>query len=647
MINIANITLHFADRPIFDEISYQVNELDRIGLVGRNGAGKSTMLKVIAGEISPDAGEVAKPKDHTIGYLPQEINHFSAKPIFEEVAGALVEQRKLTVRIDEIQAQFDRGIEDMDVMSELLDEFNALNHRYQMIGAGASEERIEKILLGLGFERNDFERPLSEFSGGWKMRVELAKILLTEPDLLLLDEPTNHLDIESIQWLEQFLKTYSGSIILISHDVAFLDAVTNRTIEIVYGRIRDYNANYTGYLEQREIILEKQMQDAKNQEKYIKDTEQLINKFRAKASKASFAQSLIKKLDKLEKVEVDDDQLQSLNLNFGEVARSGKLPVKAVGLAKSFGEKHLFSGVDIEIERGEKIALIGKNGIGKTTLLRILVGEESAQGKVELGHNVNLGYFAQHQTSTLEDDLTVFEVIDQEATGDMRTRVRSLLGTFLFRGDDIYKKVKVLSGGEKSRLALCRLMLKPYNTLIMDEPTNHLDIDSKQILKQALMNYQGTLLIVSHDRQFLEGMTDKLFEIQSGGLKIHYEDISTFLAQRNAANIAQFEQAARKEVRNSRDSEGPAKQTKRRQIEKDLRRVKSKVTKLEEEIKKFEIEITRLNEESASLDFSDQESVKKKFNEISVHKEKLAKSESEWEQLALEAEKFEQLLAEM
>lgn len=598
------------------------------------------MLKVIAEEIKPQGGEVARPKDYTIGYLPQEIDHYSNETVFDEVASALSAEKEVSNRIDEIQAAFDRGVDDMDEMAEMLEEFNTLNERYQLMGAGSSEEQIERILKGLGFDREDFSRPLSEFSGGWKMRVELAKILLTSPDLLLLDEPTNHLDIESIQWLEQFLKTYSGSIVLISHDVTFLDAVTNRTIEIVNGIIRDYNSNYTGYLGQRELILEKQKQDARNQEKYIKETEQLIDKFRAKASKASFAQSLIKKLDKLEKVEVDEDGLQSLNLNFGDVPRSGKVPMRATGLSKSFGENNLFNGVDIELERGEKVALIGKNGIGKTTLLRILVGEETSGGKVEIGHNVHLGYFAQHQTASLDSEQTVFETIDQEATGDMRTKVRSLLGTFLFRGDDIHKKVKVLSGGEKSRLALCRMMLKPYNMLIMDEPTNHLDIDSKEILKKALINYTGTLLIVSHDRHFLQGMTNKLFEIRRGGLKIHYDDIDTFLARRNAENIAQFEQVKKSKTEKARAADNRP-EVNRKQQEKEVKKLNHRVKKLEDEVSKLESTLEKLNLEAAEIDFSQQEDVRAKFDEITKVKERLEKTEKDWESAVTELEQAE------
>lgn len=643
MINIANISLHFGDRPIFDEVSFQINEQGRVGLVGRNGAGKSTLLKLIAGEINPQAGEVATPKGYTIGYLPQEIDHHSDATVFDEVASALSEEKELAARIDEIQHAFDQGVEDMDLMADLLEEFNTLNHRYQILGASGAEEQVERILKGLGFERKEFYRPVSTFSGGWKMRVELAKILLTAPDLLLLDEPTNHLDIDSIQWLEGFLKTYDGAIILISHDVAFLDGVTKRTIEIVNGNIRDYNAPYTGYLEQRQLIVEKQAQEAKNQEKYVKETEELINKFRAKKNKAAFAQSLIKKLDKMERVEVDEDHLKSLNLNFGEVPRSGKLPLKVTDIAKSFGEKHLFSKVSFEIERGEKIALIGKNGIGKTTLLRILVGDEPSEGKVELGHNVKLGYFAQHQTSTLQDDLTVFEVIDQEATGDMRTKVRSLLGTFLFSGDDIYKKVKVLSGGEKSRLALCKLMLTPYNLLVMDEPTNHLDIDSKQVLKQALLGFQGTLLIVSHDRQFLSGMTDKLFEIQSGGLKVHYDDIGEFLKKKNADNIAEFERVQKTKGNTNTGAAEPAAKSAqdKRQLEKEAKRLRTKVRNLEQDITKMEAKLAKLNAESAQLDFADQETVRKKFDEITIAKNILSDAETRWEQTSLELEEIE------
>lgn len=631
MVNLSQITLHFGERPIFDNVSFQINAQDRIGLVGRNGAGKSTMLKVLTGLIKPQAGEVAMPADYSIGYLSQELTHDSDETVFNEVISARSEEQKISRRIDEIQHHFDAGVSDEDEMAALLEEFNELNERFLLIGGQSAEELVERVLKGLGFQRDDFDRPLKEFSGGWKMRVELAKLLVSNPDLLLLDEPTNHLDIESIEWLETFLQTYSGAVVVISHDVAFLDAVTNRTIEVVNGKVRDYKVPYTKYLEQREQILEKQKQEARNQEKYVKNTEELINKFRAKSSKASFAQSLIKKLDRLEKVEVDEDNLDSLNLRFGEVPRAGKVVMRAEDLGKAYGAHRLFQNLNFEIERGEKIALIGKNGIGKTTLLRMLVGDETGEGKAELGHNVSLGYFAQHQTSTLSPGLSVFEVIDQEAKGEMRTKVRSLLGAFLFSGDDIHKKVKVLSGGEKSRLALCRLMLNSYNLLIMDEPTNHLDIDSKNILKRALMQYSGALLIVSHDRHFLQGLTSRLFEIRSGELKSHHEDISSFLAHRNAENIADFER---------KKSSGPVKKSssgdsrsgfeQRKQLEKEIKKHKKESSDLERKIALLQEKIDQMNEESAQLDFTLQDQVRARFEEIAKAKLQLEKLEEEW-----------------
>lgn len=648
MFGVGNVSLHFGDRPIFDGISFQVNDQDRIGLVGRNGAGKSTLLKLMAGLIKPQEGDVASSSGYTIGYLPQEIDHHSDQSVIQAVAEARQEEQRLLSRIAEIQSAFDAGVDDMDKMAELLDEFNLLNERYQLIGGQSSEELIERVLKGLGFSRQDFDRSLNEFSGGWKMRVELAKILVTSPDLLLLDEPTNHLDIESIEWLEGFLSNYNGSMVLISHDVAFLDAVTSRTIEIVNGKIRDYKASYSGFLEQREIIIEKQRQEARNQERTVRETEALINKFRAKSSKASFAQSLIKKLDRMERVVVDEDQHESLNLRFPEAPRPGKVVLRANGIGKQYGSKHLFGDVQLELERGEKVALIGKNGIGKTTLLRILVGDETPDdGDVNLGHQVQMGYFAQHQTTTLDENLTVFEVIDQEATGEMRTRIRSLLGAFLFSGDEVYKKVKVLSGGEKSRLALCRLMLKPYNLLIMDEPTNHLDIDSKDVLKQALQQFPGALLIVSHDRHFLQGLTDKLFEIESGGLKTHLKDIQTFLAEKNAANIANYERSAKTKAVNTASEKGKIVHgARRKELEKEVRRIKGQVEKLEGKITELEEKLAVLNRESAELDFSNQEAVRASFEEITSVKNALSHSEEEWAQAIEKLEQAEQQLSE-
>jgi ATP-binding cassette, subfamily F, member 3 len=639
VISVSNMSLNFGDREIFSQVGFQISEKDAVGLVGRNGAGKSTLLKILAGEIKAGSGDISRPLGVSVGYLPQELQHNSNETVFNEVAKALSEQMGIAKRIDEIQHAFDEGVEDQDLMSDLLEEFNNLSHHMQLLDAQSADERIERILKGLGFTREEFDKPLSQFSGGWKMRVELAKILLTSPDLLLLDEPTNHLDIDSIQWLEDFLKTYSGAIVMISHDVTFLDSITTRTLEVVNGKIRDYKASYTKYLEQRKLIVERQKQEAQNQEKYVKNTQDLINKFRAKSSKAAFAQNLIKKLDKLEEVEVDEDEIASLNLNLGQVARSGKVALTARNLSKSFGTKHLFSNVSFELERGEKVALIGKNGIGKTTLLKILVGEEPSTGTVELGHNVAMGYFAQHQSSTLNGELTVFDVIDQEATGEMRPKIRALLGAFLFSGDSIHKKVKVLSGGEKNRLAMCRLMLKSHNFLIMDEPTNHLDIDSKKILKEALQRFEGALLVVSHDRDFLQGLTSKIFEIQAGGLQVHLEDMNSFLAQRNARNIAEFEHEQKKTQTSKSTSYHADFQDKKRQ-EKEKKQLQNRISKLEIEIMNLEKKIGELNEVAASLDFSNQEAVRKSFEEITKVKQQLEEKETAWSEAVGELETF-------
>jgi ATP-binding cassette, subfamily F, member 3 len=626
------MSLNFGDREIFSEVGFQINEKDAIGLVGRNGAGKSTLLKILAGEVKPNLGEVSRPLGITVGYLPQELKHNSDESVFNEVSKALSEQLRITNRIEEIQQAFDKGVDDMQQMSDLLEEFNNLSHHVQLLGIQTASEQIERILKGLGFSREEFDKPLSQFSGGWKMRVELAKILLTAPDLLLLDEPTNHLDIESIQWLESFLKSYGGSIVMISHDVTFLDSITNRTLEVVKGKIRDYKAPYSKYLEQRKLIVDRQKQESKNQDKYIKNTQDLINKFRAKSSKAAFAQSLITKLEKLEEIEVDEDELGALNLNLGQVARSGKVVLRANELSKSYGPKELFNNVSFELERGEKIALIGKNGIGKTTLLKILVGEEDSGGSVELGHNVALGYFAQHQSSILDGNLTVFEVIDQEAVGEMRPKIRALLGAFLFSGDDIHKKVKVLSGGEKNRLAMCRLMLKSHNFLIMDEPTNHLDIDSKKILKEALQRFEGTVLVVSHDRDFLQGLTTKLFEIQSGGLHIHLEDINTFLAARNASNIAEFEYEQKQAKKSNTVVNENTSGSEKKQSDKEKKQLQNIISKLETDIINLEEKIAKLNEESAALDFTNQNQVRLKFEEINTLKKQLEEKEILWDE---------------
>ena len=492
MVSLSDLELYFGDRAIFDGVSVQVTKQDKIGLVGKNGAGKSTLLKLINGEYTPDKGAINKRKDAILGYLPQEMKHNEAATILQETQSANIEIKTLDKEIAQISSELaERTDYESSGYLKLIENLNDKNDRYQMIGGFLQAEKAEKILFGLGFKSEDLSRPMGEFSGGWKMRVELAKILLLEPDLLLLDEPTNHLDIESIQWLEDFLKKGNNSLMLISHDRLFLDNITNRTIEVVNGKIRDYPLPYTKYKVQREQEIAQQTDAAKNQEKYVQQTEQLINKFRAKKNKAAFAQSLIKKLDRLDKIEIESDEIAGLNILFPPAPRSGKIAIEAMNVTKAYSH-NILTDTEFSMGRGDKVALIGKNGLGKSTLVKMIVGDTDFNGTVKLGHNVNLGYFAQDEADQLDTEKTVFETIDDIAVGDIRKRVRMILGGFLFSGEDADKKVKVLSGGEKTRLSLCKLLLEPYNLLVLDEPTNHLDIKSKEILKQALIKYDGT-----------------------------------------------------------------------------------------------------------------------------------------------------------
>ncbi len=515
MIFIRDLSVQFGGMDLFSDITFMIQDNDRIGLTGKNGAGKSTLMKIIAGQHQPDAGEVQIPVDYTIGYLPQELNTENTNTVFDETKKAFGHILDLDKRLHEVMTLVSNATDHASKeYHALLDELHDLSHRHSILGADKMESEIEKVLIGLGFERKDFNRKTDQFSGGWRMRIELAKILLKRPNLILLDESTNHLDIESIQWLENFLKQYDGAIMLVSHDRAFLDNVTNRTIEIVKGKIYDYKAPYSKYLELREERNEILLASQKNQQKEIEHTKELIEKFRYKASKAKFAQSLIKQLDRTELIELDDDDNSAIHFRFPPVPRSGVIVIQAEQVSKSYGNKKIFSDISFQVERGERIAFVGRNGEGKTTLTKMLVGEEPYEGKIKIGHNVAIGYYAQHQAEKLDGESTVFDVIDKAATGDMRSKVRNLLGSFLFRGDDIYKKVKVLSGGEKSRLALAHLLLEPTNLLILDEPTNHLDMRSKDILKEALMGYEGTLIVVSHDRDFLQGLTNKVYEFR-------------------------------------------------------------------------------------------------------------------------------------
>ena len=614
MVTVGNLSIHFGSRELFSRIGFFIGPRERIGLVGKNGAGKSTLLKTLAGIQKPTEGSVAFAKGSTVGYLPQEMNHREDATVYEEARMAFAEVQQLSERLEELTlAITDHHDYTSDDYANKLEELESVAHRLELLGSGNLEERIEKVLKGLGFRSEDMNRKMHEFSGGWKMRVELGKILLQNPDLLLLDEPTNHLDIESIEWLEEFLIDYPGAIVLISHDRTFLDNVTTRTIEISKAKVYDYRFSYSKYIVQREEEIERQEQAAKNQQKYIEDTQKLIDKFRAKKDKAAFAQTLIRKLDKLEKVEVDDLDGNKIRVSFPPAPHSGKVIFEGTKLGKAYGENRLFSNLDIMINRGEKIALVGKNGVGKSTLIRMIMKTEKHEGEISPGYSVSVGYYAQNQSDSLDGNKTVFETIDDEAVGDIRKNVRSLLGSFLFSGDDVDKKVKVLSGGEKARLAFCKLLLQPYNFLVLDEPTNHLDLASKEVLKQALQRFDGTMLVVSHDRDFLNGLTNIVYEIKPDRLKIWQGDVLDFLKEKKAESIAAFERAKvekkavqeESKVKPSEHSVPEMSREQQKEIEKQQKKLQSQQQKLEQEISKKEEELKKLEADVAALDYSD------------------------------------------
>jgi len=596
MLNIHNLSVSFQGEYLFEEITYRLNAGDRVGLVGKNGAGKSTMLRIISGEQEYDTGSIAKEKEVEIGFLKQDIDFVEGRSVLEESYEAFKEIKKLEAQLEDINTQLaERTDYESEGYNQLMIDLNEVQQQYEIHGGYNYQGETERILQGLGFDRADFDKLTDTFSGGWRMRIELAKLLLQNNDILLLDEPTNHLDIESIIWLEGFLKNYAGAIVIVSHDKMFLDNVTNRTIEISLGRIYDYPKPYSQYLVLRKEIRDQQLASQKNQQKQIEQTEKLIEKFRAKASKATMAQSLIKKLDRMDRIEVDEDDNSVMALNFPVSVTPGKVVIEAEEVAKNYGEKRVLTGVDLLVERDTKTAFVGQNGQGKSTLAKIIVGELEHQGHLKLGHNVQIGYFAQNQAEYLDGSKTVEETMIDAADEKTRPLVRNILGSFLFRGEEVDKYVRVLSGGERNRLALAKMMLQPFNVLVMDEPTNHLDIKSKNVLKDSLKRFGGTLIVVSHDRDFLQGLTDRVYEFKDHKIKEYLGDIDYYLEQRAVDSLREIEKRDKvKTVKTPAVTETKKSyedQKKLKSLNNKLSKVESQINKLEKEIKEIDVEL--------------------------------------------------------
>ena len=635
MINLEQVGVHLPQGYLFKDISLQINDGDKIGLVGKNGAGKSTMLKLISGQSQPSEGKMHKPKDCTIGYLTQDIKIDTTQTVFDYLLNSNVLLKTLNARIEEINLLLvERSDYESDSYMAMLDELNDLNHEFSLNEGFLWEEKITTTLVGLGFAENELNNSLSTFSGGWKMRAELAKILVNSPDVVLLDEPTNHLDIISINWLENYLKVYPGSVIVISHDRLFLDNVTKRTLEIAKGKILDFACAYSKYKLLRAEEIERLVGAKKQQEKDIKHTEELINKFRAKKNKAAFAQSLIKKLEKTEIIEVENDTVANMKIAFPLSVQPGKWVLEMENMGKSFGDKNLFKGVNLTVGRGEKIALLGANGTGKSTLLKRVMNDLDGEGTVEYGHNVNITYFAQNQAESLDTSLTVLETVDQTAKGEIRKSLRSVLGAFLFKGEDADKKVSILSGGERTRLALCQLLLSPSNFLILDEPTNHLDIQSKEVLKQALKTYEGTFIVVSHDREFLDGLTNRIWEIEDQQLKVHHYGVKDFLSRKTASSEKKINVTSVKKEVVVETNESEQKLT--YQEEKDRKRLKNKlqnqVNKSEQKIDELESKIAEQDLIIADLNYDDKAKAESILSAYNTLKAKLDEQMSLWEE---------------
>ena len=639
MFSVENLKVEFGARPLFHDVSYVVGDKDRIALVGKNGAGKSTMLKIIAGLQQPTSGTVSIPKEMTIGYLPQVMKLADTRTVRQEAETAFEDIHKLKAEVEHLNNQM---VERTDYESEeyhaLIDRFTRESERYQMMGGGNYQAELEQALLGLGFRRDDFDRPTSEFSGGWRMRIELAKILLRHPDVLLLDEPTNHLDIESIQWLEEFLAKRCNAVLLVSHDRAFINNVTNRTIEISCGVIYDYKVKYNEFVELRKERREQQLRAYENQQKEIADAKEFIERFRYKPTKAVQVQSRIKALEKIVPIEVDEVDNKTMRLKFPPAIRSGNYPVICEGVAKSYGDHTVFSGVDLTIKRGEKVAFVGRNGEGKTTLVKCIMGEIPFDGTLTIGHNIQIGYYAQNQAQLLDDEVTVHDTIDNVATGPVRTRINDILGAFMFGGEAGQKKVKVLSGGERSRLAMIRLLLTPNNLLILDEPTNHLDMASKDVLKEAIQAFDGTVIVVSHDREFLDGLVSKVYEFADGHVREHLGGIYDFLQKKNLDNLAdigRMKGAPAAQATQDRASAGKEDYEAKKEQERRKRKVQKKIDDCEKEVERITKEIKDLEEWLATPGGAQNPAMFEAYGKL---KDDLAKAEERWEEAMMEGE---------
>jgi len=636
MLNVHDLSIYFGGEALFESISFRLNAGDKIGLIGKNGAGKSTLLKILAKEIGPDSGAIATDKAIKIGFLKQDIDFVQGRTVLEESYQAFEEIQKLENQLEVINTQLaERSDYESEAYNQLIIDLNEVTQRYELLGGYNYQGDTEKVLLGLGFKREDFDKLTDTFSGGWRMRIELTKLLLQKNDILLLDEPTNHLDIESIIWFESFLRNFNGAVAVVSHDKMFLDNVTNRTIEISLGRIYDYNKPYSKYLELRAEMIQLQKNAQKNQEKQIQQTERLIEKFRAKSTKASMAQSLIKKLDKIDRIEVDEVDTSVMTINFPVSVVPGKVIAELQKVSKTYGENNVLKDLSFLLERGSKTAFVGQNGQGKTTLAKILVGELDYEGTLKIGHNVQVGYFAQNQAEYLEGNKTILDTMIDVANESNRSKVRDILGSFLFSGDDVEKYVKVLSGGERNRLALAKMLLQPFNVLVMDEPTNHLDIKSKNVLKQALQRFEGTLVLVSHDRDFLQGLTNKVFEFRDKAIKEYLGDIDFYLEERKAADFRIIEKATTASNSSKKLESDGAEAFKK---QKQLKSLKNKISSLEKRIAKLEAEIATIDH-NLLMNYDETIAQTNFFDDYNSKKSELETLMDEWEILTEKLEK--------